>query len=66
MIIQIIIKIPFNNKKISWMVFYHLCEFLKTKILIMSLINDLGINKVPKENKKKNNTFQILENIILN
>jgi hypothetical protein len=39
------------------MVFYHLCEFLKTKIPIMSLINDLGINKVPKE-KKKNNTFQ--------
>jgi hypothetical protein len=32
----------------------------------MSLINDLGINKVPKENKNKNNTFQILENIILN
>jgi hypothetical protein len=25
----------------------------------MSLINDLGINKVPKENKNKNNTFQI-------
>jgi hypothetical protein len=26
----------------------------------MSLINDLGINKVPKENKNNNNTFQIL------
>jgi hypothetical protein len=38
---------------------------LKVKISIMSLINDLGINKVPKENKNKNNTFQILENIIL-
>jgi hypothetical protein len=25
----------------------------------MSLINGLGINKVPKENKNKNNTFQI-------
>jgi hypothetical protein len=25
----------------------------------MSLLNDLGINKVPKENKNKNNTFQI-------
>jgi hypothetical protein len=24
----------------------------------MSLINDLGINEVPKENKNKNNTFQ--------
>jgi hypothetical protein len=32
----------------------------------MSLINDLGINKVPKENNNKNNTFQILDNIILN
>jgi hypothetical protein len=30
------------------------------------LINDLGINKVPKENKNKNNTSQILENTILN
>jgi hypothetical protein len=26
----------------------------------MSYIKDLGINKVPKENKNKNNTFQIL------
>jgi hypothetical protein len=26
----------------------------------MSLINDLGINKVPRETKTKNNTFQIL------
>jgi hypothetical protein len=26
----------------------------------MHLINDLGINKVPKENKNKNNAFQIL------
>jgi hypothetical protein len=32
----------------------------------MSFLNDLGINKVPKENKNKNNTFQILEDIILN
>jgi hypothetical protein len=48
------------------MVFYHLCEFFKTKISILSLINDLGINKVPKENNNKNNNFQILENIILN
>jgi hypothetical protein len=31
----------------------------------MSLINDLRINEVPKENKNKNNTFQILENIFL-
>jgi hypothetical protein len=66
MIIQIIIKILFNNKKNSWIVFYHLCEFFKTNIPILPLINDLGINKVPKENKNKNNTFQILENIILN
>jgi hypothetical protein len=51
------------------MVFYHLCEFFKTKISIMYLINDLGINKVPKENNNNNNNnnnFQILENIILN
>jgi hypothetical protein len=41
------------------MIFYYLCEFFKSKISIMSLINDLGINKVPKENKNKNNTFQI-------
>jgi hypothetical protein len=66
MIIQIIIKILFNNKKNSCIVFYHLCEFLKTNIPILPLINDLGINNVQKENKNKNNTFQILENIILN
>jgi hypothetical protein len=35
------------------MVFYHLRKFLKTKFLIMSLLNDLGINKVSKENKKQ-------------
>jgi hypothetical protein len=48
------------------MVFYHLCEFFKTKISIRSLINDLGINKVPKENKNKNNTFQNFGDIISN
>jgi hypothetical protein len=40
-------------------------NFLKKKFNYVFL-NDLGINKVPKENKNKNNTFQILEDIILN
>jgi hypothetical protein len=48
------------------MVFYYLCDFVWKKLSIMSLINDLGINKVPKENKNKNNTFQLFDIIISN
>jgi hypothetical protein len=48
-------------------IFYHLYEVWKSKISIMSLLNDLGINKVPKENKNKEYYFpKFLEIIILN
>jgi hypothetical protein len=41
-------------------------KFWKSKISIMSLLNDLGINKLPKENKTKNNIFQIFGDYYLN
>jgi hypothetical protein len=63
---QIFTKLFFQFKKRFLKQSYYLCEFLQTKVSIISLLNDLGINKVPKQNKNKNNTFQILENIILN
>jgi hypothetical protein len=44
-----------QEKFLEW--YFITCVNLN-KISIMSLINDLGINKVPKENKNKNNTFQ--------
>jgi hypothetical protein len=66
MFIQININILFNNKKFLEWYFIICVNFLKQKFQLLSLLNDLGINKVPKENKNKNNTFQILDNIILN
>jgi hypothetical protein len=46
---------------------YYLCEVLENKISIMSLINDLGINEVPKEIKNQEIILsKFLEIIILN
>ena len=37
-----------------------LCEVSKQKFKLLSLLNDLGILKIPKENNNKNNISQIL------
>jgi hypothetical protein len=41
----------FKHQEKFWILFITCMKFWKSKISIMSLINDLGINKVPKENK---------------
>jgi hypothetical protein len=45
-----------NTSKLQqkfWILLYHLYEVLKYKISIMSLLNELDINKVPKQNKNQ-------------